>query len=68
MSDFRDFDPEDAYDVDDPPGRRLEVLARVVAAVTDDDDDGRLAVRRRDVLRVLSNLRDDLEDRWALDT
>lgn len=63
-----DVDPEDAYDVDDPPGRRLEVIARVVADVTADTGDGRLAVRRRGVLRILSNLLVDLEDRWALDT
>ena len=53
----RDFDPEDAYDVADPPVRRLEVIARVVDDLTvRGDADGRLDVRRRNALRLLDNI------------
>jgi hypothetical protein len=50
-----DIDPEDAYDVDDPPDVRLSVLERVLLDLRRRDDDRREG-RRRDALRVARNL------------
>lgn len=53
-----DKDPEDAYDVVDPPNVRLEILERVVADLRARDD-GRNAFRRTDALRLVDRLRDE---------
>jgi len=63
---FNDFDPEDAYDVEDDPETRLEVLERVVADLRSRRLDGRFEGRRIDALRVIRNFlneRTNLEDR-----
>jgi hypothetical protein len=54
MSDFDDFDPEDAYDADDPPNVCLAVIGRVVDALRASSD--RREPRRVDALRLLDNL------------
>ena len=56
MSDFRDKDPEDAYDATDPPSVRLDVLERIVADLEADVGDPRFEARRRDALRLVANL------------
>lgn len=54
MTDFGDFDPEDAYDADDPPHVRLAVIARIVADLRARSD--RHELRRLDALRLLDAL------------
>lgn len=58
MTDFADYDPEDAYDAGDPPELRLAVLRRVVAALRQRDAHHRDG-RRGDALRLLANLERD---------
>lgn len=73
--DFGDFDPEDAYDVGDPPEMRVDVIRKVIEDLrARKEDDARFGNRRQDLRRVISNflqepdypveledLRDDLE-------
>jgi hypothetical protein len=54
VSIFGDFDPEDAYDIGDPVGRRLDVIARVVDDLRDPDP--RRELRRLNALRLLDTL------------
>lgn len=57
MSDtqFNDFDPEDAYDVEDDPEMRLQVLEKVVADLRSRRLDNRFDGRKQDALRVITN-------------
>ena len=54
MSDFADYDPEDAFDDADPVPVRLAVLERVVAALRASSD--RREARRVDALRLVVKL------------
>jgi len=56
---FNDFDPEDAYDVEDDPEMRLAVLEKVVADLRSRRLDGRFDGRRTDALRVIRNFLDE---------
>ncbi len=56
MTDFADFDPEDAYDSGDPVELRIAVLRRVAAALAAAPTDKRLRFRLLDALRLLDNL------------
>ena len=60
---FGDFDPEDAYDVEDDPEMRLAVLERVVADLRVRRSDSRFDARRTDALRVIRNFLDEHTDR-----
>ena len=55
MIDFRDFDPEDAYDIGDDPDTKVVVLERVVADLRARRLEDRFEARRTDALRVLFN-------------
>jgi hypothetical protein len=58
VSGFGDFDPEDAYDVNDRPNDRLDVLHKVVAALeASPPDDVRRGFRIVDALRLLDGIR-----------
>ena len=61
MSDtqFGDFDPEDAYDVEDDPDMRLAVLEKVVADLRVRRAESRFDARRTDILRVIRNFLDE---------
>ena len=50
---FGDWDPEDGYDADDPPARRLTVIARILDDLAASPDDARFAVRLAGVRRLL---------------
>lgn len=51
MSSFGDFQPEDAYDADDPRPIRLALIKRILDSLTADDTE-----RLADVARVLAIL------------
>jgi hypothetical protein len=58
VSGFGDFDPEDAYDVNDRPGDRLDVLHKVVASLeASPASDVRRAFRIADALRLLEAIK-----------
>jgi hypothetical protein len=54
VTDFADFDPEDAWDGGDDDDTKLAVLERVVAALRASSD--RREPRRRDALRLVATL------------
>lgn len=56
MSDYRDYDPEDALDATDPPAIQLDVLERVLIALRSNIQDDRTEGRRLDALRVIRRL------------
>jgi hypothetical protein len=57
MSDFGDFDPEDAFDADDRSGDQLDVLHKVVVALEKvPADDARRPFRIVDALRLLATI------------
>lgn len=56
MTLFADWDPEDAYDGDDPPAVRLVVLDRIVADLELRRDDVRTPARRIAARRLLEAL------------
>lgn len=56
MSDFGDADPEDAYDVGDPPGVRYVVILLWLASIALE------AARAHDHVRVLARIQ---SARWA---
>lgn len=58
MTDFKDFDPEDAYDAGDAPEMRLDVLRRIVADLQKNRSDPRLEIRRSNALRLVRKERD----------
>jgi hypothetical protein len=64
MSDeqFRDYDPEDAWDDGDPLDAKLDVLERIISDLRDSDD-GRLEARRTDALRLVRKLEDSRPQR-----
>lgn len=55
-----DVDPEDAYDAGDPFPVRLEVIARIVAALPLEADLGRRMRRRAEVVRLLRRVTEDV--------
>ena len=59
MADFRDKDPEDAYDAGDPLDVRIAVLQRIVDSLRDERDE-RTDARRDDALRVVLVLLNEL--------
>ena len=67
VSGFGDLDPEDAYDVGDRPGDRLDVLHKVVAALEAlPVDDVRRGFRISDALRLIDNIPHHRQERAAL--
>jgi hypothetical protein len=56
VTDFGDFDPEDAYDAGDPPAMRVAVLRRIANNLRAGPDDGRRDSRVLDALRILDIL------------
>jgi hypothetical protein len=59
VTEFGDFDPEDAYDAGDPLRLRVAVLRRIVEHLRDEPDPARRERRRLDALRLLDNLDDE---------
>jgi hypothetical protein len=57
VSDFGDYDPEDAWDDGDAIDLKLAILERVVRSLRDHRDD-RLEARRSDALRLVRKLED----------
>lgn len=61
MSDFGDADPEDAYDVDDPPAAKIAVLLRMLLSVSQEaaqpHDHIRAVIRLAFALKVVNELR-----------
>lgn len=55
MTDFNDYDPEDAWDDNDSEDQKLSVMERIVEALEDRSAHDRLA-RRDDALRLLGKL------------
>ena len=69
MADFGDFDPEDAYDVNDRPNDRLDVLHKIVAALEASPvDDSRRGFRIADALRLLDGIKHHKSEVGALRT
>lgn len=64
-----DDDPEDAYDVADPPDIQADVLERVAADLRARRADGRFAARRSEALRVLerADIPEDIRTRLSDD-
>jgi hypothetical protein len=56
INEFRDFDPEDEYDADDPVEVRLTVLEKVVEHLRSHIDEDRTVARRIDALRLVEVL------------
>lgn len=57
-----DADPEDAYDAGDPIPTRLALLARIVLVLEQDPVADRRVRRRRDAVRLLRAIADELGD------
>lgn len=53
---FDDFDPEDAWDDDDPIEDKMHILERVVTSLRSQGDEGRFEGRRTDALRLVGKL------------
>lgn len=62
MSTFGDKDPEDAYDASDPVDQRLALVVRILSSIADERDVIRAERRRIDVLRILTNIAEELGD------
>jgi hypothetical protein len=56
MADYGDSDPEDAYDAEDTPATRLDVLSNVVADLENRPSEPRRAFRILDALRLLATI------------
>jgi len=63
MSDFGDFDPEDAWDDSDPPEVKLRLLAKIIENIRNaEGSPERRQVRTDNVRRLLAKLNNNLGD------